>query len=185
MQARLQYTDFAAALLQLGHRGDPSAFHGTLCGALCRLPPEELSPDLLLDEDDPEPDAEGRAVLFELRDLVTEALADIELSFTPLLPDDEVGLMDRAQALAAWCEGFLYGLGASQQFDLDACSEEVREVVRDFSQFTRAGFSSGDDVEHEETAYAELVEYVRVGAQLVYMELHAHARDDDERPTLH
>ena len=72
---------------------------------------------------------------------------------------------------------------------MKGASEEVREIVSDFTKFTRAAIGSGDDLEVEEGAYAELVEYVRVGAQLVYMELHprpaAAADTESYSKTLH
>jgi len=93
------------------------------------------------------------------------------MGFEPLLPDDAVPLRLRVDALASWCGGFLYGLSAHRKLDLRSMSEEARETLRDFTDFTQAGFDSGGDLETEEAAYAELVEYVRVGAQLLFLEL--------------
>jgi len=139
-----QYSDLATVLSSLGYRDDAAAFHGALCGALCRQKPEEI----------------------------VSALADMQTGFMPLLPEDAVGLGERARSLGAWCEGFLYGLAGRIKLDLRQCTDEVREIVKDFTQFTRASLDAGDDLEVEEGAYGELVEYIRVGAQLVYMELH-------------
>ena len=43
------------------------------------------------------------------------------------------------------------------------------EILDDFSEITKAG-ASKEDGEEAEQAYAELVEYIRVSAQLVYDE---------------
>jgi len=68
----------------------------------------------------------------------------------------------------------------------------VGEVVRDFDELTRVGVGAGESEEENESAYTELVEFVRVGAQLVFEELEAlreRTRDgesaDDEEPPLH
>lgn len=166
------YSDLATVLSSLGYRDDAAAFHGALCGALCRQKPEEIDPVALLDDEDIEPGPQARAELRQVCEQTVSALADMQTGFMILLPDDDVGLGERARSLGAWCEGFLYGLAGRIKLDLRECTEEVREIVKDFTQFTRASLDAGDDLEVEEGAYAELVEYIRVGAQLVYMELH-------------
>lgn len=172
MSAALQYTDLLSVLARAGDREEAAGFHGLVCGALCRQPPEAVDPQRLLTERELTVDDETAAQLRRLRDETLESLGDAQTGFVPLLPDDAVALEERAQALGAWCEGFLHGLSAYVPLELKDCSEEVREIVSDFTQFTRAAIGSGDDLEVEEGAYAELVEYVRVGAQLAYMELH-------------
>jgi uncharacterized protein YgfB (UPF0149 family) len=172
MSSTQHYSDLATVLAALGYRDNAAVYHGALCGALCRQKPEEIDPVALLDDEEIHPDAQARDDLRQLCEQTVLSLADMLAGFMPMLPPDEVGLGERAQALGAWCEGFLYGLAGRIKLDLRSCTDEVREIVKDFTQFTRASLDAGDDVEVEETAYAELVEYVRVGAQLVYMELH-------------
>ena len=88
-----------------------------------------------------------------------------------LLPDDEGhSLEQRTRALAMWCDGFLFGIARSGSLDLDKASDEVREAISDITQFTRATIEGGDDLETEEGAYAELVEYLRVVVQLIHLE---------------
>jgi uncharacterized protein YgfB (UPF0149 family) len=43
--------------------------------------------------------------------------------------------------------------------------------VRDFVEITRASVDTRQDAEANESAYAELVEFVRVGVQLLFEEL--------------
>jgi uncharacterized protein YgfB (UPF0149 family) len=172
MSTSLRHADLAALLVELGCNDDPCAFHGALCGALCRQKPEDVDPVELLGEGVGEVDPQARAELLELREAATAALTDLHAGFHPLLPEDSAELALRAEALAAWCQGFLYGLAGRVELRLADCSEEVRELVRDFNDFSSAALEAGDDAEVEENAYAELVEYIRVGTQLVYMELH-------------
>jgi uncharacterized protein len=107
------------------------------------------------------------------------------MRFAPLLPDDETGLPARVRALSAWCEGFLFGLSSGAPLNMKQCSPEMKEIVRDFTEFTHAGLGDEEDAEVEETAYAELVEYIRVGAQLIYMELHQRLPDAARASTVH
>src|SRR5438309_6995139 len=93
------------------------------------------------------------------------------MEFELLLPEDEQSIDARTAALAAWCQGFLYGLGAGAIPDASELPGEVGEVVRDFLQITRAGVDAAQDEESNESAYAELVEFVRVGVQLLFEEL--------------
>lgn len=174
MPDSIQYAQLSETLARIGFADETAEYHGTLCGTLCVRQPEEIDLLSLLEpgeEAAPAADARTQGDLQQLCRQTLVALQDDGMGFTPLLPDDEVALMPRVQALADWCEGFLYGLASRPGLDLDACSEDAREIIRDFAQFTRASVGEGEELEIEETAYTELVEYIRVGAQLIYMEL--------------
>lgn len=185
----LDYFDLADLLRQIGYAEHPSNFHGVLCGALCVVPDDELSVESLLDNELDEPaavDAASRQALRKLRDSSCHDLLSADMGFEPLLPADEATLKDRVDALAAWCGGFLYGLSSRRKLELKKMSEEARETLRDFTQFTQAGFDASGDPEAEENAYTELVEYVRVGAQLLFLELRPRPpSSDDESSTVH
>ncbi len=96
------------------------------------------------------------------------------MSFNLLLPPDEVPLERRAADLGLWCQGFMHGLGAAGRPGAESplvSNEVVREIVADFSEITRATFAEQETEEEGEGAFLELVEYVRVGVQLVFEEL--------------
>jgi len=166
------HTALGALLQRAGFDQDASEYHGALCGALCVRGSSEVDPLQLLDRVSPEaPPAEVQGPLTSLRDATARDLADSDSGIRLLLPDDELPLSQRARSLGQWCEGFLLGLASRGGLNLGKASPEVREVVEDLTQFTRAEFHDGDNAEIEEEAYAELVEYVRVGLQLVFVEL--------------
>ena len=48
---------------------------------------------------------------------------------------------------------------------------DVGEIVRDFTEISRATGDDADADESNEQAYAELVEFIRVAAQVVFEEL--------------
>ena len=66
--------------------------------------------------------------------------------------------------------GRLAGLACGGQ--LDALSEEAKEAIEDLQQISRAEMSSPgrdeSESEEDETAFAEIVEYVRVVALLMH-----------------
>jgi uncharacterized protein YgfB (UPF0149 family) len=170
----LRYDQLADALTRLGYAQNPAEYHGALCGALCVREVEDIDPLAVLERAGATADGAeaATAALRELRVQSASAFGGSEMTFSPLLPDDDEDLPQRVAALSAWCEGFLYGLSTGAPLNMKQCSPELKEIVRDFTEFTHAGIGDEDDGELEETAYAELVEYIRVGAQLIFMELH-------------
>ena len=50
-------------------------------------------------------------------------------------------------------------------------ADKVAEVLRDLTHISQASVETGADAEEEEQAYAEIVEYVRAGVQLIHDEL--------------
>jgi yecA family protein len=94
--------------------------------------------------------------------------------FAPLLPDDSDSATLRAAALAHWCEGFLHGLVSvdhGEALKERLAKDPMADIIRDMLQLTRAEADEDGDDETNEAAYAEIVEYVRVAAQLTYEEL--------------
>lgn len=173
MSQDTQYAWIADSLAALKLQHSAAGWHGLLCGALCVDDAEHIDSTHLADGDAPA--IEDKAALQALQSIREESstgLSEAGVAFTLLLPDDETSLHDRAQALADWCEGFLFSLSGRHKLELENYSNDVQEIVHDFSELTRATFADDDDdPEEEENAYVELVEYVRVGAQLVFVEL--------------
>ena len=69
-------------------------------------------------------------------------------------------------------------------------SEPLADIIRDMLQITRAEVDDDSDEETNEAAYFELVEYLRVAAQLAYEELSdfrhaAETAEPDGRDTMH
>jgi uncharacterized protein YgfB (UPF0149 family) len=112
---------------------------------------------------------------------MVSTLAGSDADFEPLLPDDESPLTLRADALSQWCQGFLYGLGSGTTPDPENVSIEAGEIIRDFTEITHVGVDANEENEENEVAYAEVVEFVRVGVQLLFAEL-APARGEEPEP---
>ena len=167
--------DFDALQAALTHAGIPvgaAECHGALSGWLASGLGDDPLPllETLLDDGGQASDAAAarcRELLVEAHGALRRDLEGDELKFAPLLPHDESPLPGRVAALGEWCEGFLFGLGLAGDAAVQGGSE-VREVVEDFAQIARAGLDDGNGSEADEVAYAELVEYLRVGALLVH-----------------
>jgi hypothetical protein len=165
------YTTIKELLARAHALADAAEAHGTLGGCLCGA--GDYGFEDWLREILPEGRADPAAVA-TLRELYTgtaDSLLQPDMEFELLLPDDEQPIDARTAALAEWCQGFLYGLGAGAIPDPGALPGEAGEIVRDLAEITRAGVDSDEDQESNESAYAELVEFVRVGVQLLYEEL--------------
>lgn len=159
---------------------EPAEAHGTLAGALCAAGPyrlEDWLADIL-------PEGAGVHIdpaLATLYAATVEALSGNDLDFDLLIPDEESPIEERTRALTAWCTGFLYGLGHNGVADPQRLPGELPEIVRDLGEITRAGVDASDSEEANESALAELVEFVRVGVQLMFDELQGR-HDHEHRP---
>jgi uncharacterized protein YgfB (UPF0149 family) len=157
--------------------------HGCLCGALCTT--QQYTLENWFDELVPEADADAgddRAPLRLLFADTIRALRGEEMEFQLLLPDDDDALLERALALSQWCQGFLYGFGTGQAVAREELTGEVNEVLRDLTHISQASVETGAEAEEEEQAYAEIVEYVRAGVQLIHDELIEVRAAGDTRP---
>jgi uncharacterized protein YgfB (UPF0149 family) len=167
------YDQIQQLLVQERSLADAAEAHGTLTGCLCAAGGYRLEDWLreILPEGRAAP--ETTAALEELFTASAGALLQPDMEFELLLPSDEQSIDVRTAALAQWCQGFLYGLGAGVVSDASELPGDAGEVVRDFIEISRAGVDASQGEESNEAAYAELVEFVRVGVQLLFEELAA------------
>ena len=150
---------------------DAAEAHGTLTGALCAA--ESYPMDQWLGEifADGRAAAETTAQLQMVFDGTRAALEAGDMQFVALLPDDDQPIKERAAALGVWCQGFLYGLGTSPIRDADDLPGNIGEIVRDLAAITQVDVDADDSEANNEASYMELVEFVRIGVQLLFDEL--------------
>lgn len=178
---QVTFREIARVLEGAGSQVVAAEGHGCLCGALCSSPDytlerwlEELVAIDGESEQEVVPDDALRLLFLDTH----RALRGDEMQFEPLLPDDDEPLEQRATALAQWCQGFLYGFGTGKPMRDEDLRGQVSEILRDVSHIAAAAVDVGAAGEEEEEAYAEVVEYLRVGVQLIHDEL-APVRDGD------
>ncbi|MGW8310175.1 MAG: UPF0149 family protein [Thiogranum sp.] len=171
----LDYYDLEDALGRAGAGIDPSDCHGLLAGLVCATgfaDPKTWMAQVF-DDYDPRDGSLSAASkqLQALSDDVVTRLNSEDLDFQLLLPDDEDALSERAASLGSWCGGFLSGLGlggVSGQVPLPAA---VGELLQDLAQIARVDFDVDETDEEEQHAFADVVEYVRIGVLLINEEL--------------
>mgnify|MGYP003564568414 FL=1 len=173
-----------------------SESHGLITGLIAGQPDLDvdrlwlhwagLNLDTEQDIDDPaDPQASHREHLEAALEAIQGQLRSEEMAFEALVPAMDQPLAQRTEGLAHWCGGFLAGFGASGAVIKD---EEASEVLALLSEIARAS-SAGDeiddantDLESEEAAFVELVEFVKVAVLLLHEECRLNQASASESP---
>lgn len=178
MDEKVAFDDLDEALRRCGASWDAAQAHGLLTGRLA-VAGVAAGPDWLLQvlegtDDNNALQQECRKKLDTLYQSTYWQLSERLSEFSPLLPDDAEDAERRTLAMAHWCEGFLHGLVSAkheQALKERLAAEPLADIIGDMLQITRAAVDEESDAETNEAAYAEVVEYMRVAAQLAYEEL--------------
>lgn len=169
------YDDAERLLHQAGVPTSASEAHGIITGVLCAPHGARVAwPALILGRDAAPDDEQQRelAHLFAALHGSTYAhLHGVDCDFAPLLPDDEHSLAEQLDGLSDWCRGFLFGLHAGGVENAQSLPGDAGEIVRDIMRLSEAELDSSLADEEEAKALAEIVEYLRVGVQLIFEEL--------------
>lgn len=167
----------------------PSELHGALCGRLAagnRL--ESRDWQVLVCEHMGLPETateESETLVAFIGRAYADTLAGLQaadMSFQPLLPDDDYSLDQRLQALSAWIRGFLEGMALVAGASLGSAPEEIRELIEDLVAISQVS-EAEDDSDESEQQLTEITEYVRLGALAVFTEYNA--PEPRESKTLH
>lgn len=166
------HDDLDLALEDLGAALGAAEVHGLLAGIACTgttLAAADLR-SLLESELDTSLDEEAFRDWRKVDALVHRQLDDDDLGFELLLPDDDRPLGERVESMAQWCSGFLSGFGTAAGGREDTqLPPDVRDLLGSIGEISRAE-AEGDD-EDSEREYAELVEYLRIAALTIFLEL--------------
>src|ERR1700733_15750683 len=152
MQAA-DYEQIQQVLTQAHSLSDAAEAHGTLTGCLCSTVAYRFEDWMLEILPDGAAGPAATQVLLDLFQSTSVRLGEAQMEFAPLLPEDEQPIDARAAALGLWCQGFLYGLGASALNDARQLPGEVGEIVRDLTEITHVGVDAADSMESNEGAY--------------------------------
>ena len=170
----------------------PSELHGGLCGRLAagaRMDNQSwlalVCEQMGLPESAPEESADLQAFMTSAYDQTLELLKASDMSFQPLMPDDDYALDQRLEALSCWVRGFLEGMALSAGASLGEAPEEIREVIEDMVAISQVADPEEEGGEESEQQLLEIVEYVRLGALSVFTEFNPPEPASSEQPTLH
>lgn len=172
----LDFDTVGRVLARAAAQADAADSHGYLCGLVCAAgyaQPGQWETELLGEQaGGTESHAEhAQRLLQAMYQDVQVRLNSPELEFQLLLPDDGVPLVERTEMLGDWCSGFLSGLGVGGLPPLDQLSADSRELLDDLAQISRVAFDIDEPGEEDESAFMEIVEFVRVGVLYLNEEL--------------
>lgn len=169
----LSFDDLANLLAPLGTLNSPSELHGLLCGKLAGG--AQLSEiNWLLEAVEfldfvAAPDEKVRIALSNLYHSTQQQLQD-DFNLKLMLPDDEVMLSERAACLSQWCHGFLTGFGSVDTQGKRDIGEESEDMLQDLANIVQIQVDDEEDEPSAEADYTEVVEYVRMVANSLYLE---------------
>lgn len=165
------YDDLATALGAADVEMSPAEAHGLITGAACFPRPPHLAHLLFgLGNTPRTPAADHLLELAQVLALdVRRRLEETDFEFEPMLGEE--ALPARVGALAAWARGYVLGLAAAGVRDTEQLDGDAGEFVLDTMRISEAEMDEDTDPEQQEREVAEIVEYLRVGVQLVYEEL--------------
>ncbi len=160
------YAEIGEVSRQQQLAADPAELHGALCGWLAGGGEDVADWPARALADPQLPTPPPGSALDRLRTASVAQLEDRSFAFELLLPDGETSAVDRADALFAWCRGFLgsFGLAAGAHPPL---SEEGAEALQDLARLAQASPEGGDEQEDED-ALSEIEEYVRIAVLLLH-----------------
>jgi len=167
------YDDISAVLEDEGIAAEAAELQGLLCGLLSS--PGTATPGRWLATlslpAERGMSAAAMALLDRLFSATVVQLESTGFEFQLLLPDDDAPLAQRVAALAAWCQGLMLGMATAGYRDSRRLPEASREFMDDVNNISTAGRFDLSAGEENERAYAELVEYLRVGMLMLIEEL--------------
>ena len=166
------YEKVSDALSGLASDLDPSESHGVLCGMLCGPQAFEIEAwlaHLVGYAEQPMGSLTLDHPLLRLVASTQENLGDGDFGLKLLLPGDDEALGFRAEALGLWCRGFLSGYGMHGA--VPGLTDDAREFLQDLARISQLDPDQTTS-EAGERDFQEIVEYARMGAQMLY----------DERP---
>lgn len=182
------YALLTKAIQSFQPNGDAAQTHGLLCGYLCATTGdigdwwENIFPGI----------KKSKKLYSLLQEVIEESyhhLSEFSFEFSLILPNEKSELSVRAETLGLWCQGFLTGLEWGNVLLQDRAPGQVKEALDDMLEISEISFDGIAGNDEDESAYFELVEYVRLSVLMIFHEIKTEnapdTKNDDENPSLH
>lgn len=169
-------------LADINHPMEPCEFHGYLVASLMTGTITDKSDwigTLLAEIEKLDPSVKENAIekLSALFDASQGADLLTDISFMPLLPDDDTPMVDRVEALSVWCKSFLTGTNVANitinKKQGDDFSDAL-QFIEDAAVFPYDADSAQTEVEkeQEESLLIEIIEHLKVSVLIIKNEYH-------------
>lgn len=153
-----------------------SALHGIMCGYLCAgavRKGEHYLRALMIKQEKNTETREAAGALFALYEISKQQLAETDFSFKLLLPDENAGILERAEAFSQWCKGFVQGIQCSE-VHMELSDEDSAEALQHLKEFAELDYEHLDIDEDSEKALVEVSEYARMAVLRISSDLRSH-----------
>ena len=151
---------------------EPAEIHGLLCATIVIGAGDELREAMGMLLSVTARSLEGRdrnrefiSQLFAYTQRQLKYMAD---DFELLLLDDAQPVLERANALVVWCQGFLRGLQMAGVAPEDTPSENSEEAIGDIARIALMDWSGIDNDERGEKVYSDFMEFVRIAVLTIH-----------------
>jgi len=166
------YEALTRALTTAGVSAESAQLHGGVCASLCvgGLPAADAWSDAWLGDGCDERCIAARELVRSIESDSWNSMNTGEFELELLLPSDDADLGERVAGLAAWCDGFVAGLGEAGLTLTEhapAVQAQLEEILGDFAEISRAS-TDVEDVVQGGFQLASIVEFVRAGVQIVF-----------------
>jgi uncharacterized protein YgfB (UPF0149 family) len=179
------YTDIDDTLQNAPTTYNASQVHGLMCGLLCAFSDQmQTHWEKILFGSNKQQNLE---ILEELYEKSYQQMNEFSFDFALLLPEDDIDINIRVEALGLWCQGFLTGLEHAKVPLKNRAPGDVTEALDDFLEISQVSYGDLTQDEEDETAYVELVEYVRLAVLMIFHDLKGSDASglDNENDVLH
>lgn len=169
-QSPYHFAGLSNTLSQTALKMHASQVHGLITGLLCgqfKIQPTAWEALVTGEGDHPQAHAE----LQGLYEATKKQLIDFLFEFDLVLPDDAAPIMERAEALTVWCQGYLTGLKLAGVPLTRREPSELTEGIDDLTEIAKMNYEQVQESEEDENAFAELIEYVRMVVIFIYQSL--------------
>lgn len=164
------YTELTNALESTESTFLVAQVHGYICGILCATSGKVDNSWQKIVLGDNKSRA-ARELLQQVFETSYHLISEFSFEFMLVLPDDKLDINIRTEALGSWCQGFLAGL---KQYNVPVENREPSEItdtLNDITEIAQVNYGDLKSNDEDETAYFELVEYVRLGVLMIFHEM--------------
>jgi uncharacterized protein YgfB (UPF0149 family) len=178
------YTEVTNALKSTEMPFQAAQVHGYICGLLCATHGkiDNSWQNAVLGD---KKNRNAREMLQQLFETSYHLISEFSFEFLLILPADRSDINVRTEALSSWCQGFLTGLKQCHVPIENRNPSDVTETLNDFIEIAKVNYGDMNANEEDETAYFELVEYVRLGVLMIFHELNTPAAEEETDDKLH